>query len=92
MGKKSTKRYSPKFQFTVVLEVLKSEKSDASICHLRSRARASSNTASLRSTLPGIGHGHLPLDRPYNSPGLAPSRAARLTVRQDDRGDHVLPG
>ena len=31
MGKKSTKRYSPKFKFTVVLEVLKSEKSDAEV-------------------------------------------------------------
>ena len=31
MGKKSNKRYSPKFKFTVVLEVLKSEKSDAEV-------------------------------------------------------------
>ena len=31
MGKKSTKRYSPKFKFTVVLEMLKSEKSDAEV-------------------------------------------------------------
>jgi len=31
IGKKSTKRYSPKVKFTVVLEVLKSEKSDAEV-------------------------------------------------------------
>jgi len=31
MGRKSNKRYSPKFKFTVVLEVLKSEKSDAEV-------------------------------------------------------------
>ncbi len=31
MGKKSTRRYSQKFKSTVVLEVLKSEKSDAQV-------------------------------------------------------------
>ena len=31
MGKKTNKRYSPKFKFTVVLEVLRSEKSDAEV-------------------------------------------------------------
>jgi transposase len=31
MGRKSNKRYSPKFKFTVVLEVLKSEKPEAEV-------------------------------------------------------------